>query len=323
MKSVWGLSKLTALSFLILALSISSEVQARNYVYEGQQSVMSSRHLDSLLQDNAYKALNPPLTGVVYEAPVPSNMTGIALGVVRLRSGSLRRRGYKYRDFSIPPGVVEKPYVKRIALVFQNLGHWSSSYYDVVGYSFVTPVLGLLAYNASDLLATNLPELDLRASIKPISIEFSMVRVPEGAKPKCAQFQLNGTITLNDLIAPNVCYTSTLGHFAVIYESKAPSPSPSPSPCPCPEPSPNKDNSRVWQIVLGSVVAGVGVLGLLGLMAYGWLQNRKKLNVVAMEKQADEGENLRIKVMGSTKAPVAAETRTRPALENEHFLWNC
>ncbi|ERN04263.1 uncharacterized protein LOC18432419 [Amborella trichopoda] len=321
MKSIWGFLKLRTLILFTVVLSFISEVHARitsNDVYEGQQLIRSSRHLDSLLQGHAYKAFIHPHTGVIYGASVPSNMTGIELRVVRLRSGSMRVRGLGYREFSIPRGVIETPYVKRLALVYQNLSNWSSYYYDVPGYSFITPVLGLLGYNALNLSATNLPELSLRASMKPISINFSGMIVPRGAQAKCVQFHLNGSIELSDMVLPNVCYTSTQGHFAVIIESKTPSLSPSPESSPQPIHK-KKDHLRAWKIAVGSVVAGVAGLGLLGLIAYVFLRYRKRSNLVNMEKQAIEGENLRIEEVGNMRAPVAAEIRTRPALENEDF----
>jgi hypothetical protein len=48
---------------------------------------------------------------------------------MRLKSGSLRTRGVQnYKEFHIPIGVIEKPYVKRLVLVYQNLGIFSVLY---------------------------------------------------------------------------------------------------------------------------------------------------------------------------------------------------
>ncbi|KAL0458959.1 UNVERIFIED_CONTAM: hypothetical protein Slati_0523100 [Sesamum latifolium] len=84
---------------------------------------LSARELDSLLQDYAFRGFVRPKTGIVYDGKVPSNLTGIGVAALRLRSGSLRQRGVSYKEFHIPAGLVEQPYVERLVLVYHNLGH--------------------------------------------------------------------------------------------------------------------------------------------------------------------------------------------------------
>ncbi|GFY83886.1 transmembrane protein, putative [Actinidia rufa] len=290
-------------------------------------SIRDHRALDALLQDYAFRAFVRPRTGIVYDGVVPSNLTGISISAMRLRRGSLKTRGVKaYKEFEIPVGVVVQPYVKRLVLVYQNLGNWSTVYYPLANYVYLAPVLGLLAYNASDLSAKNLPELDIRASGQPISLKFSDVKsVPDGSVAKCVWFDLHGLVNFSNVVSGNVCSTFEQGHFSIVVESTAPSPAPvSPAP---PGEVPNegpttrgggkKKNTTVW-IVVGSVVGGLALLVFLGVLAV-WVQgykHRKKMQ--QMEKAAEVGEALHMTSVGNTKAPSATVTRTQPTLESEY-----
>ncbi|KAK9193727.1 hypothetical protein WN944_004424 [Citrus x changshan-huyou] len=278
----------------------------------------SAPALDALLQDYAYRAFVRPSTGIPVEGVVPSNLTGIKIAAMRLRSGSLRTRGVNmYKEFRIPMGVIESPYVERLVLVYQNLGNWSGTYYPLPSYTYLAPVLGLLAYDASDLSAKNLPELDIRASGDPISIVFQDVMpAPDGSVPKCVWFDLHGLVNFSNVVSGNTCLTVQQGHFSIVVESIAPRPPPG-SPPPPPPSKGKKSNSKVW-IIVGSVVGGLALLVLLSLLVL-WLQkykHRKKMQ--QMEKAADVGEALRMTPVGDTKAPAAMVTRTQPVLENEY-----
>lgn len=277
--------------------------------------------LDALLQDYAYRAFVRPRTGIPYEGVVPLNLTGIKIAAMRLRSGSLRTKGVNmYKEFHIPKGVIESSYVERLVLVYQNLGNWSNTYYPLPGYAYLAPVLGLLAYDASDLSAKNLQELDIRASGDPISILFQDVMpAPDGSVPKCVWFDLHGLANFSNVVSGNTCLTVQQGHFSIVVESIAPSPPPV-SPVPPPPPplrKGKKSSSNVW-IIVGSVVGGLALLVLLSLLVL-WLQkykHRKKMQ--QMEKAADVGEALHMTPVGNTKAPAAMVTRTQPVLENEY-----
>lgn len=294
--------------------------------------ISAARALDALLQEYAYRAFVRPKTGVVYDGQVPSNLTGIKVSAMRLRSGSLRTRGVPmYKEFQIPVGVRAMPYVERLVLVYQNLGNWSSVYYPISGYVFIAPVLGLLAYDASNLSAANLPELDIRASRQPISMRFSDVRsVPEGSVARCVSFDLQGMMNFSNVLPENTCTTFTQGHFSIVVESIAPSQAPlSPlAPGGAPRPSPpavpsgtsgggKKNNSKVW-IIVGSVVGGLALLVLLGLLVMWVRKFKKRKKMVQMEKAAEVGESLQMTRIGSTKAPAATVTRTQPTLETEY-----
>ncbi|KAL9425779.1 hypothetical protein AB3S75_032696 [Citrus x aurantiifolia] len=279
----------------------------------------SAPALDALLQDYAYRAFVRPRTGIPFEGVVPSNLTGIKIAAMRLRSGSLRTRGVNmYKEFRIPMGVIESPYVERLVLVYQNLGNWSGTYYPLPSYTYLAPVLGLRSYDASDLSAKNLPELDIRASGDPISIVFQDVMpAPDGSVPKCVWFDLHGLVNFSNVVSGNTCLTVQQGHFSIVVESIAPRPPPVSPPPPPPPSKGKKSNSKVW-IIVGSVVGGLALLVLLSLLVL-WLQkykHRKKMQ--QMEKAADVGEALRMTPVGDTKAPAAMVTRTQPVLENEY-----
>ncbi|RRT56622.1 hypothetical protein B296_00045290 [Ensete ventricosum] len=277
----------------------------------------------SMLQDYAYRAFVRPRTGVPYDGIAPSNLTGIKIAALRLRSGSLKQKGVdKYKEFGIPDGVVlVRPYVERLVLVYHNLGNWSSFHYPLPGYAYLTPVLGLLAYDAANLSATDLPELDIVASESPISINFTyVIPAPRGAIARCVQFGIDGSLDFGDLVSSNICSTRRQGHFVIVVNSSEIAPSPAPTLAPGPGPSrvvgSKSKKSKVWKIV-GGVVGGVVVLIFLALLVY--LMHRRKHNkkVARMEQHADDGVSVHTTRVGNTHVPVALGTRTQPMLENE------
>ncbi|KAI3473865.1 hypothetical protein Pfo_028046 [Paulownia fortunei] len=261
-------------------------------------SISDAQALDALLQDYAYQAFVRPRTGVVYDGVVPSNLTGIQVSAMRLRK------------FAIPVGVLEQPYVERLVLVYQNLGNWSMTYYPLQGYMYLAPVLGLLAYDASDLMAKNLPELDIKASGQPISIKFSKLRtVPDGSVPKCVIFDLSGSVNFSNVLSDNICTTFQQGHFSIVVESIAPSPIPvSPIPMTPPQPggAPSQGPMRDLHCWLCWDFCSLGV------------QVQAQEEMHQMERAAEIGEALHMTTVGSTKAPAATGTRTQPTLETEY-----
>ncbi|GMY10404.1 hypothetical protein FCV25MIE_05643 [Fagus crenata] len=284
---------------------------------------ISTRSLDALLQDYAFMAFGDnPKTGIPFESHIPNNLTGIQVTAMRLRSGSLRTRGVpSYKEFQIPVGVVEQPYVERLVLVYHNLGNWSSIFYPLPGFSYLGPVLGLLAYNASDLSASNVPELSIRASDKPILVKFPDLKLgPDGLPPKCVSFDLHGSVQFDNVLPGNVCSIIQQGHFSIVVESNAPSPAPSlegQPPIAANGGGIGKDKSMVW-LVVGSLIGGFVLLALLGLLAV-WLKRCKNgKKVQQMEWEADRGETLQMTTFGNAKAPSALGTRTRPVLEDEY-----
>nr|XP_043611530.1 uncharacterized protein LOC122583166 [Erigeron canadensis] len=290
--------------------------------FEGQftnPQTMPARALDATLQDYAYRAFVHPRTGIPYDGVPPANLNGIEISAMRLRSGSLYHRGVEtFREFRIPVGLREQPYVERLILVYQNLGNWSSTYYSLPGYAHLTPVLGLLAYNGSDLTAVDLPELDLWASEKAMTIKFEEVSpVPAGLVAKCAWFDLHGQVNFTDVVNENVCLTTEQGHFTIVVESAAaPEQEPPATVEGHPEAPSKKDkDSWVWGIV-GSVCGGVALLVLLALMIVLVWKYKKRKKMRELERAADAGEALRMTRVGSIlRAPYALPTRTMPQFE--------
>ncbi|CAI9298895.1 unnamed protein product [Lactuca saligna] len=255
-----------------------------------------ARSLDAILQDYAYRAFVRPRTGIPYDGFPPSNLSGIQISAIRLRSGSLYTRGVKsYKEFTIPIGVISQPYVERLVFVYQNLGNWSTIYYPLPGYIYLSPILGLLAYDAANLSAKNLPELPIHASEEPISINFPQPKpVPNGSIAECVHFDLNVKSTI------------------------APSPAPAPAPPPPPPHGGGGGNGKRVGIIVGAIAGGIALLVLLALLIlWIWRLNKKK-KMNKMEKAADSGEALQMTVVGNTKAPAATTTRTQPTLETEY-----
>ncbi|KAL8531323.1 hypothetical protein ACS0TY_008083 [Phlomoides rotata] len=279
----------------------------------------SARELDSLLQDYAFRAFVRPKTGIIYDGNVPSNLTGLQVAALRLRTGSLRRRGVSnFKEFRFPIGVDAQPHVKRLVFVYHNLGNCSSLYYPLPGYTFLAPILGFLAYDAYDLSATNLSELDVRATGDPISVTFSGFG-PEQSSPMCVHFGSDGSVGFDNVVNGSTCLTTNQGHFSIVTESLV-------SPAPAPEPEPigggggnagGKGRRRRGWVIAGAVVGGAALLVVLGMVFAYVRRCRRRKKIRRMDDAAELGVALPMTSVGNTKAPVALETRTRPFLENE------
>ncbi|CAL0305934.1 unnamed protein product [Lupinus luteus] len=298
-----------------------------------------AKALDAILQHYAYMALITPITGTIYNATnLPSNFTGVKVAALRLRSGSLRRRGFSmYNEFQIPKGVIEKPYVTRLVLVYHNLGDLSPRYYSLPNYTYLAPVLGLLAYDGSNLSATNLPELNVKTSADPINIKFQDVKsAPDGTVAKCVWFDLQGSSNFTNVTGGNTCLTTQQGHYSIVVESTALPPAPVPAPVPAPlSPalapsggSPNlnpsgkgqsKSNKKKVWIIVGSVLGGLVLLALLSLLVLWAHKYKQKKKIQQMERAADVGEALHMASIGDTRAPAATVTRTQPTIEHEYI----
>ncbi|KAI3805841.1 hypothetical protein L1987_21728 [Smallanthus sonchifolius] len=246
---------------------------------------------------------------------------------LRLRSGSLFTRGVPmYKEFKIPIGVIEQPYVERLVLVYQNLGNWSVIYYPLPGYIYLAPVLGLLAYDGSDLSSKNQPELEIQASDEPISIDFGSVRpAPHGSNPMCVWVDLHGQVNFTNVVSGNRCLAFKQGHFSIVVKSNSTPPSGPVSPPLVPPATsevvrPDKNggiDSRVWAFVV-YVVGGCVLLVLLAVLVL-WIRGyRRRKWTHKMERAAEGGEPLHMTMIGSMKAPAAMVTRTQPTLETEY-----
>ncbi|AQK38947.1 uncharacterized protein [Zea mays] len=330
---------LLQLLLLLLLAFTSSPASAQPAAPPG-----SARALDAALQEYAFRALAArPRTGIIYNATIPSSLAGVAASALRLRSGSLRRKGVAggYFNFAVPPGVATRPRVERVVLVYHDLGNLSDRYYPLpAGYAYVAPVVGLLAYDAANLSAAaaaagGLPELGLvAASGRPISVAFNGGG-GGGAAARCVVFGLDGVPRFRDLEegGNNVCATYEQGHVSIVVNSSggsAPGPPPPPPPAgaiappiPTEEGGEKKggSGSAAWKVAVAvGVVAGAAALGLVGALMLCLVRYRRDKKLEAMERNAEAGEALRVARVGraQARAPVASGTRTQPVIENEY-----
>ncbi|CAI8612978.1 unnamed protein product [Vicia faba] len=160
-----------------------------SHVRAQSSSNSEAKALDVVLQQYAYKSLVNPKTGTIYNATqLPSSLTGVKVSALRLRSGSLRRKGFHmYNEFDIPNGLIVKPYVERLVFVYQNL------------------------------------ELEINPSGDPISVKFQDVKSPpRGSVAKCVWFDLKGGSNFSNVKGGNTCSTSQQGHFSIVVKSVVP-----------------------------------------------------------------------------------------------------
>ncbi|CAL5189835.1 unnamed protein product [Lathyrus oleraceus] len=271
--------------------------------------IVSARLIDARLQDCAFKAFIESKSGVIYDAKAPSNLTGIRVSAIRVRSRTLLNKGVQsYKGFEIPVGVTEKPYVNKLVLVYHNLGNWSQKVYPLSGYSYLAPVLGLLAYDATNLIASNLPELDLRANGKPILVNFSNVTKssPFGSLAKCVYFDLHGYVKFDTLLNGNVCAIFQQGHVSIVVESK-------------------DQVQDHWKYEFKMKIVGIiclvcGIVLLMMILGLFFrLRRKKRVDKKQLEFEDDNYETLKMSSFGHTKEPMALGTRTKPMIEMDVF----
>lgn len=258
--------------------------------------------LDASLQDFAFKTLvvrRRPRTGALYRAVLPANLSSIDVSIVRLRSRRLWNMGANFSFFRIPSRTMPLPHVKRVAIVYQNLGNWSSHYYGIQGYSLITPVVGFMVFDASNAGAKSIRKLSFSTTDKPISIHFPSLALRQSMmsdETRCVTFSDNGTVYLSQMNLPGVCYSRDQGRFAIVI--------------------PQKSKRRFWYLwVVGSVlgVSGTIAMGYVGMVSARILKTKK---IQVMERQAQDDSILESRWVGGSKMPSATAIRTQPVLEN-------
>ncbi|KAL4296547.1 hypothetical protein GQ457_12G001090 [Hibiscus cannabinus] len=305
-------SDLFFLTLAILSWSSFLSVEA--------EGIKSARLLDLLIRDYTVKSFDRHWkTGTLYTVHLPANLSGIEVDTVRFRCGSLRRYGAKVEEFRLGIGVIAHPCAERVIVVRQNLGlNWSSIYYanyDLSGYQLVSPVLGLLAYNAGSDVSFGSPfQLGILAREKPIKIDFSNVKVASdvtgsSTRPLCASFEGDGKVTLKNQVSPNVCFTTRDGHFGLVVES--------------PPLMPVRKKISKWKLAVGcSIGAALGAF-LLGLLLVAMvIKVKKKARMEELERRAYEEEALQVSMVGHFRAPTASATRTTPTIEYQYINYH-
>lgn len=282
------------------------------------QSVKSAHVLDLIIRDQTFKTLDKNLrTAIAQTVDLPANLSGIGVDAVRFRCGSLRRYGAHLKEFHLGTGVTVHPCIERVMLIRQNMGYnWSSIYYanyDLSGYQLVSPIVGLLAYNADDDANSSNPfQLGIVAGEKPITIDFTNVtklNKEDGIKPLCASFEGDRRMTLAKAPNPStplICVAKRHGHFGLVVESP-------------PDQFRNKPISR-WKVAVGSTIGAALGAFLLGLLLVAMLVRvKKRSRMVEMERRAYEEEALQVSMVGHVRAPTALGTRTTPIIEHEYI----
>ncbi|PIA49175.1 hypothetical protein AQUCO_01300202v1 [Aquilegia coerulea] len=272
-------------------------------LYSLGESMNTSRSsLDILLKEYAYKSIIQ--TGILYNATLPSNLSGMEVSVIRLRTRSFWTMGENFSEFHLPQRILPVPFVNRVDIVYQNLGNWSSTYYSVPGYSMVTPVVGFMVYNATDTTSDNISKLNISVMDKPISIQFPQLLLPQGSNlstVKCVRFVEDGSTELSDMaLDSRVCTTHDQGHFSVVV----------------PMPKKAKTKERLWKWLVVGFALGFAGLVLFGLIGFSVFKCVKKKRLAKMEKQADEGVSFENIWIGMSRMPSASVTRTQPVLEH-------
>ena len=278
------------------------------------EGIRSARLLDLLIRDYTVKSFDKDLrTGIVHTVHLPANFSGITVDTARFRCGSLHRYGAQVKEFHLGSGVTVQPCAERVMVVRQNLGYnWSSIYYanyDLSGYQLVSPVLGLLAYNAGSDVSSGSPfQLGILAGEKPIKIDFSNITKASNMtriRPLCASFEGDGKVTLKNQVSPNVCVATRHGHFGLVIES-APS-------------MPVRKKISRWKVAVGSSIGAALGAFLLGLLLVAmFVKVKKKARMEELERRAYEEEALQVSMVGHIRAPTASVTRTTPTVEQQY-----
>ncbi|KAJ0971850.1 hypothetical protein J5N97_019809 [Dioscorea zingiberensis] len=277
---------------------------------------ISIHSLDTFVRDCAFETLaHRRRTSIIYQLPLPMNLSGIKASAVRLRGRTLWRLGVDIGAIHLHSGAISKPPVRRLTIVYQSFGNRSSTiFHTPSGFSLIAPVVGFHAYDASDISSnTNITELDLNVTRTPINVSFPKVILPKGmsgSKIRCANFGLNGTVvSIYKMESSNVCLTRTTGHFGIIVESEVPG-----------ELTPKRKGRdgmkwRVWLMVCAACgVVGLFFVGLFGVVGFRLARNKKMKEI---ERRGENDEALGSVWVGRSKMPNAAMVRTQPVLETE------
>ena len=260
-----------------------------------------SESLDVFVLQQAWKALARPYTGRLYRVHLPANFSAMEVSVIRLRSRSLWAKGVNFSYIYIPPGTLTVPHVKRLAIVYENLGNLSSDYYKLPGFSLVSPVLGFMAYDGTNLSFLGNLKINFSILNEPISVHFPGNFVPKQENDiKCVTFGDDGSVQFSNMTAPNVCFAKGQGHFAVAVPA---------------QPMRKHRWWKWWAVGLGSGFAGL-VMVAVAVLAIVKVVKTKKLE--EMERKSENSEALNSILIGRSKVPTATMIRTQPVLENAY-----
>lgn len=261
----------------------------------------TTQSLDVSLQVLAFKSLGRhhphTQTGALYKAILPKNMSGMEASILRIRSRRLWNKGVNFSYIHIPSRTIPVPPARRLAIIYQDLGNWSSQYYAVPGYTLLTSVVGFMVYDVTDIKLRNITNLQIRTMGKPISIHFHTANISDYhnlGRIKCVTFAANGTFLLSEMSTAKMCLSQGQGHFSLVAPVEV-----------------KKRQNRFW--VMGLVLGGFGLLlvGCVGIVSVKLMRTKK---IQVMERKTDEDGVLGTRWIDQTKMPHATVTRTRPAI---------
>ncbi|XXG77654.1 hypothetical protein AAC387_Pa08g1764 [Persea americana] len=291
------------------------------------------RLLDSVVRDHAFQCYadhQSTKTALLYPVPLPPSLPGVRAHTARYRTGSLRRYGAQIHEFRLSPGTNVRPHVERVVLVRESWAlPWSSSLYNISGFRLLSPVLGILAYDAGRRKnSSRTPsELEIFVERRPISIDFSNISSTpsssdssssSGVRLLCAYFDVHGKVRVYDpsMAMLKVCDGFREGHYALVMEGLKEEKKKERKKKKKKMGGDGDGFEKKWRVVIGSsVVGGALVVVLLGLLCVALVEMRKKREMEEMERKAYEEEALQMALVGHFIAPTARGTRTLPSID--------
>ncbi|KAM0950181.1 hypothetical protein DsansV1_C04g0038711 [Dioscorea sansibarensis] len=281
------------------------------------QEAKDPQDVDKIIRDYAIGSFgHRRRTAMLYTVPMPPSLSSVSTHIVRYRSGSLWKHGAKIKEFLIQPGAVLHPHSKRVVVIHENFGNLSSTCFNhmnVHGYQLVSPVLGLLIYNASKVSRriSNESLIEMMITKKPIRIDFSSVMKFQGPQTLCVLLGLDGKLSVLNKVPHNVCVAWRQGHFALVVPKS--------------EVEDGGTNGggivklSKWRLVMVCSATAVfaGVLMVLIIIAVVSMRKRRFL-VTEMERRAYEDEALQVSMVDHVRAPTATVSRTSPVIEADY-----
>lgn len=276
--------------------------------------------IDSSLFKYAFLALTTGgiNTGTIYNVTLAPTLDGIQAQTIRLRTGSLKKYGLAFNEFSIPIGASVDANSSLLVMIYRNIFNFTV-YSLPTQYEFGGPVVGIVTYSPFNLTTfdSSSPEIPLTFPNKSIRIQVPMSRSSGTSVPLCAFFSVNGTVTFTNLTSlPNICTSATLGDVALVLpSSNSPSPeSSAPAPASLESPLSTKVASH-WKLIVAITclaLAGVAFCIAVALISVVWV---KKMKVATVDRSVDDEEPLDTSLIGDSRAPTAVGIRTKPTLE--------
>ncbi|KAJ3683386.1 hypothetical protein LUZ60_013613 [Juncus effusus] len=296
---------------LMISISFSLVLLAHS---QTANTIPSLNSLESTIQNQTFQVLSEGRTGKVYTVQGAENLSGVSGSAIRLRSKAIWIRGVNLGPFIIPSKTFPRPYKRRIALVYQNWGNLSSSYFNATqGYELIAPVMSLLAYDASSLNTSlsNVSRLEITTFGGPIYVNFSKIMSLNGSDTgiKCISFESNGSMRLQGNLSENSCRVNGTGHFAIAIQTRVLGPGQA-----VVVNEQKGDVKRIW--IIGCLIGVIGLI-LIGLVAIGFVKLARKRRMEEMEREREDGEILADLIVGDSRLPCASMCRTKPIIENE------